>query len=387
MRKINNTIEEEFKKYGADEDFFQEEEHRLKGHKEQKKGSLFSKLISFLIALILLIVFLILLKVGYMFFVNPTAFNQLLGKGNGSSLAATESSSSSVLAEAAKSMKQEERSSTTSTIAATSTSSSSSSASSLAQNQNRETSSQSQAQSQQESQQQPATQSQQLAQTANQSQGKEGGKVAQDIGAQLAQVISEAQKSQSQQKSSVVQSSSVATTAPLASEKLQEMSDEELVKLLLTLKPDQLEKLDVKALLLRKKKESATANQNSNLAKTKYLNNQAIITKEQKAKESGNLAQVSKELTSLIAQVEQQKPKQTQSKKEKQYFKSIQKELRTREKSMRFYIVKKGDSLSKIAKMVYGRASDYIKIYEANQDIISDPRLIYPGQRLRIPEL
>ncbi|MRI83002.1 MAG: hypothetical protein C6I00_01150 [Nitratiruptor sp.] len=165
------------------------------------------------------------------------------------------------------------------------------------------------------------------------------------------------------------------------------MSDEELVKLLLTLKPDQLEKLDVKALLLRKKKESATANQNSNLAKTKYLNNQAIITKEQKAKESGNLAQVSKELTSLIAQVEQQKPKQTQSKKEKQYFKSIQKELRTREKSMRFYIVKKGDSLSKIAKMVYGRASDYIKIYEANQDIISDPRLIYPGQRLRIPEL
>jgi len=49
------------------------------------------------------------------------------------------------------------------------------------------------------------------------------------------------------------------------------------------------------------------------------------------------------------------------------------------------YVVVKGDSLSKIAKAHYGNADAWHKIYEANRDIIKDPDLIYPGQKLTIP--
>jgi len=49
------------------------------------------------------------------------------------------------------------------------------------------------------------------------------------------------------------------------------------------------------------------------------------------------------------------------------------------------YTVKAGDSLSKISKAVYGNANDYMKIFEANRDILSDPNKIAPGQNLRIP--
>jgi nucleoid-associated protein YgaU len=47
--------------------------------------------------------------------------------------------------------------------------------------------------------------------------------------------------------------------------------------------------------------------------------------------------------------------------------------------------VKAGDTLSKIARTYYGDASLYMKIFEANQDILKDPNLIKVGQKLRIP--
>lgn len=49
------------------------------------------------------------------------------------------------------------------------------------------------------------------------------------------------------------------------------------------------------------------------------------------------------------------------------------------------YTVVKGDSLSKIAKALYGSAGKWKVIYEANKDMIKNPDLIYPGQVLRIP--
>jgi len=52
-----------------------------------------------------------------------------------------------------------------------------------------------------------------------------------------------------------------------------------------------------------------------------------------------------------------------------------------------FYEVKSGDSLSKIAKEVYGDAKKYNAIFEANKPMLKDPDLIYPGQMLRIPTL
>lgn len=51
------------------------------------------------------------------------------------------------------------------------------------------------------------------------------------------------------------------------------------------------------------------------------------------------------------------------------------------------YIVKKGDTLSKIAKEHYGKSSKYHAIFEANKDILKDPDHIYPGQELKLPKL
>jgi LysM repeat protein len=51
----------------------------------------------------------------------------------------------------------------------------------------------------------------------------------------------------------------------------------------------------------------------------------------------------------------------------------------------RTYTVKHGDTLSDIAQRVYGRPSEYHKIFEANRDQLSDPDRIKPGQVLRLP--
>jgi nucleoid-associated protein YgaU len=50
-----------------------------------------------------------------------------------------------------------------------------------------------------------------------------------------------------------------------------------------------------------------------------------------------------------------------------------------------FHIVKKGDTLSKIAEEYYGDQMLYPKIFEANKDVLTDPNKIKPGQKLRIP--
>lgn len=51
----------------------------------------------------------------------------------------------------------------------------------------------------------------------------------------------------------------------------------------------------------------------------------------------------------------------------------------------RTYEVKPGDSLSKISKEFYGNANQYMKIFEANKDQLSDPDKIKPGMKLSIP--
>ncbi|RWR00641.1 peptidoglycan-binding protein [[Pantoea] beijingensis] len=56
------------------------------------------------------------------------------------------------------------------------------------------------------------------------------------------------------------------------------------------------------------------------------------------------------------------------------------------EPEARFYQVKSGDNLSKIAKEMYGDANQYNKIFEANKPMLSHPDKIYPGQTLRIPQ-
>ncbi|MBN1979349.1 MAG: LysM peptidoglycan-binding domain-containing protein [Anaerolineae bacterium] len=49
------------------------------------------------------------------------------------------------------------------------------------------------------------------------------------------------------------------------------------------------------------------------------------------------------------------------------------------------YVVKAGDSLSKIAKEHLGDAARWPEIFELNKDQIKDPNLIHVGQELRLP--
>ena len=50
------------------------------------------------------------------------------------------------------------------------------------------------------------------------------------------------------------------------------------------------------------------------------------------------------------------------------------------------YTVQSGDTLSAIAKRFLGNASDYMEIFNANRDQLTDPDKIKPGQVLKIPQ-
>ena len=49
------------------------------------------------------------------------------------------------------------------------------------------------------------------------------------------------------------------------------------------------------------------------------------------------------------------------------------------------YTVKSGDTLSKISKQHYGDANEYMRIFYANRDTLTDPDKIQVGQQLNIP--
>lgn len=51
-----------------------------------------------------------------------------------------------------------------------------------------------------------------------------------------------------------------------------------------------------------------------------------------------------------------------------------------------FHTVASGDTLWAIATKVYGDGSRYPEIFEANQPMLTDPDLIFPGQVLRCPK-
>jgi len=49
------------------------------------------------------------------------------------------------------------------------------------------------------------------------------------------------------------------------------------------------------------------------------------------------------------------------------------------------YTVEKNDTLQKISKKFYGTTKKWVKIYEANKDVLKSPNSVYPGQTLTIP--
>jgi len=52
----------------------------------------------------------------------------------------------------------------------------------------------------------------------------------------------------------------------------------------------------------------------------------------------------------------------------------------------KIHTVVAGDTLSAIAKKYYGKAGEYMKIFEANKDKLKNPDQIKPGQELVIPD-
>jgi len=49
------------------------------------------------------------------------------------------------------------------------------------------------------------------------------------------------------------------------------------------------------------------------------------------------------------------------------------------------YTVQKGDTLQKISQKFYGTTKKWMKIYDANKDVLKGPNKVYPGQSLNIP--
>jgi nucleoid-associated protein YgaU len=56
------------------------------------------------------------------------------------------------------------------------------------------------------------------------------------------------------------------------------------------------------------------------------------------------------------------------------------------QQEVEFYEIRIGDTLSAIAKRFYGKSNLYPRIFEANREVIKNPDLIYPGQKIRIPK-
>ncbi len=55
------------------------------------------------------------------------------------------------------------------------------------------------------------------------------------------------------------------------------------------------------------------------------------------------------------------------------------------EEKIELYVIESGDTLGKISKKYYGKSSAYMRIFEANKEVIKDPDKIYVGQTIRIP--
>jgi nucleoid-associated protein YgaU len=55
------------------------------------------------------------------------------------------------------------------------------------------------------------------------------------------------------------------------------------------------------------------------------------------------------------------------------------------ENFLQYHIVKRGETLSKIAEAHYGDSRHAAALLDANRDVLSESEEIFPGQKLRIP--
>jgi LysM repeat protein len=62
-------------------------------------------------------------------------------------------------------------------------------------------------------------------------------------------------------------------------------------------------------------------------------------------------------------------------------------EIENEEQHEGYYVVQPGDSLVSISKQIYGTYEKWPEIYRINKGIINSPKLLYPGQKLKLNEM
>jgi len=196
------------------------------------------------------------------------------------------------------------------------------------------------------------------------------GKMSPEDIANIVQIVMQKMNQEKNKKATTVKSE----TKPIE-ENIEELQDSKLMKSLSNSKIDSLSTVsdNVDAIT-----EIDRSKQASNSDTPNTYNK--VVVDEKSGKSSDELSKLSDEISSVI-NTEESKPKDNTN-----YTQEIAKEIKIRKKEMRYITVKKGDTLGKIAKRVYGNVMYYKKIYEANPDILRRPDRIYIGQKLRIPE-
>lgn len=117
----------------------------------------------------------------------------------------------------------------------------------------------------------------------------------------------------------------------------------------------------------------------------------AQLEKDRKEKE---LAEVQRQAEEAKRQAEEAQRQAEEAKRQAEVAKKQEEEAKKRREEEaaaaaavdRTYVVKKGDSLSKISMQFYGTQNRWKDIYEANKDKIKNPDLIYPDQEFVIPD-
>jgi nucleoid-associated protein YgaU len=106
--------------------------------------------------------------------------------------------------------------------------------------------------------------------------------------------------------------------------------------------------------------------------------NKVIVTNKKGGEDE--FAKLTQEIDAILETEEVKKKEKSLA-----YKKELDQEAKRREKSLRFIVVRPGDTLSSIARRAYGRASAYKKIYEANPELLQNPNKISVGMKLRVP--
>jgi phage tail protein X len=138
-------------------------------------------------------------------------------------------------------------------------------------------------------------------------------------------------------------------------------------------------------IILSKKKEQNSSSLEKELLDAEQVENKTKTLKETNHYNKVVLSEKDESTANGLIKLNNDFEKVHKKVKRSKYEKSLRPEIATRSNAMRIIVVKKGDTLSKLAKKAYGDKLAYDKIFKANPEIIKNPNQIYVGQKIRIP--